>query len=133
MVKSSTYIDSSEENNAKDPKFKIDVLLEYQNIEIFLQNVALWIGLKKLFWLKKLKILWHGHMSLMKKLLEQFMKNNCKKQIKESLEFRNKSHFNTKSNNYVENLNNFESLTKSLDILSQRTLAVPHKQRKRKH
>ena len=72
-------------------------------------------------------------MSLMKKLLEQFMKNNCKKQIKESLEFRNKSHFNTKSNNYVENLNNFESLTKSLDILSQRTLAVPHKQRKRKH
>ena len=33
------------------------ILLEYQNIKIFLQNVTLQIGLKKILWLKKLKIL----------------------------------------------------------------------------
>ena len=42
------------------------------------------------------------------------------------------SYYNIKSINYFENLNNFESQTKSLDILSQRTLAVPHRQRKSK-
>ena len=44
-VKSSTYIDK--ETNDKDPKFKIVILLEYQNIKIFLQYITLQIGLKK--------------------------------------------------------------------------------------
>ena len=44
----------------------------------------------------------------------------------------NKSHYNIKSNNYFESLNNFENQTKSLDIISQRTLAVPDRQRKSK-
>ena len=49
-VKSNTYIDSSKEMNIKDPKFKIPnlKLLEYENIKIFLQKVALQIGLKKI-------------------------------------------------------------------------------------
>ena len=47
-------------------------LLEYQNIKILLQSLALQIGLKKFLGLKKLKILCHGHMLLM-----IFIKNNC--------------------------------------------------------
>ena len=44
----------------------------------------------------------------------------------------NKSHYSIKSNNSFESFNNFESPTNSLDIMSQRTLAVPHRQRKSK-
>ena len=40
---------------------KLVVLSEYQNIKIFLQKVTLQIVLKKFLWLKKLKILCHGH------------------------------------------------------------------------
>ena len=61
-------------------------MLEYQNTKIFLQKVAFQIGLEKFLLLKKLKILFCGHMLLailkVKKLLEHFMKKNCKKQIK---------------------------------------------------
>ena len=34
-IKPNTYINSSKEINEKDPKFKIDTLLEYQNNKIF--------------------------------------------------------------------------------------------------
>ena len=54
-VKSKTYIDSSKEINDKDIDLKLVILLEYQNIKIFLQKVRLQIGLKKLLWLKKVK------------------------------------------------------------------------------
>ena len=37
-VKSSTYIDSSKKINEKDPKFKIVVFFEYQNIKTFLEK-----------------------------------------------------------------------------------------------
>ena len=47
-VKSKTYIDSSKEINDKDLDLKLVILLEYQNIKIFLQKVRLQIGLKKL-------------------------------------------------------------------------------------
>ena len=47
-VKSKTYIDSSKEINDKDIDLKLVILLEYQNIKIFLQKVRLQIGLKKL-------------------------------------------------------------------------------------
>ena len=59
-VKSSTYIDSSKEKNKKDPKFKIADLVRISNIKILLQKVTLQIGLKTVFWLKKLKniLLW---------------------------------------------------------------------------
>ena len=44
-----------------------------------------------------------------------------------------KSHFSIMSNNYFRSLNNYlESLTKSLDIMSQWSFPVPHRQRKSK-
>ena len=64
-------------------------MLEYHNIKTFLLKDILQIGLKKFLWLKKLKILFHGDMLLMismvKKLVEQFMKNNDQKQINKDL------------------------------------------------
>ena len=60
----------------------METLLKYQN-KTFLQKVTFQIGLKTFLRLKKLKILYHGHMLLMilkkKKLLEQFAKMNYKK------------------------------------------------------
>ena len=62
---------------------KLVILLEYQNIKIFLQKGMFQIGLKKFLLLEKLKILFHGHMFLVisksKNLLECFTKKNCKK------------------------------------------------------
>ena len=46
-VKPNTYIDSGKEINNKDLNLKLMILLEYQNIKIFLQKVTLQIGLKK--------------------------------------------------------------------------------------
>ena len=70
-VKDNTYIDFGKEVNDNDPKFKVG------------DQIILQIGQKKFLLLKKLKIQFHGHMSLMilmvKKLLEHFMKKNCKK------------------------------------------------------
>ena len=42
----------------------------------------------------------------------------------------NMSHYNINSNDYFESLDDFESQTKPLDIMSQWSLAVPHRQRK---
>ena len=62
------------------------ILLEYQNIKILLQKVALQVFLKTFLWLKKLKILCRGYMLLMilteKKSLEHFSKKNYKKSEK---------------------------------------------------
>ena len=75
-VKSTTYIDSSNDINDKNPKFKIG------------DNVN--ICLNRFLRLKKLKMLCRGKILLMilirKKLLELFMKTNCKK--KNQKEFR---------------------------------------------
>ena len=38
-VKPNIYINSSEEINDKDPKLKLAILLEHQNIKIFLQKL----------------------------------------------------------------------------------------------
>ena len=58
-VKSSTYIDFIKENNEEDPlikkivkkilNLKLVILLEYQNIKMFLQKVTLQIGLEKFY------------------------------------------------------------------------------------
>ena len=47
-VTSSIYIDSSKELIIKNLKLKLVILLEYQNINIFLQKITLQIALKKL-------------------------------------------------------------------------------------
>ena len=91
-VKSRIYIDSSKEINEKDPKFKVGILLEYQNIKTFLPKAMFQIGLMKFLLLKNLKTLFRGHLLLAilksKKLLERFTKKNYKKQIKKSLELK---------------------------------------------
>ena len=85
-VKSSTYIDSSKDINNKDHKFKVGVLLEYQNIKPFLQKATFQIGLKKCLLLKKLKALCRGHILLVvlktNKLLERFQKEIAKTKSK---------------------------------------------------
>ena len=91
-VKSNTYIDFSKESNNKNLSLKLAMLLEYQNMKMFLPKVILQISPKKILWLKKLKLLCRGLMLLMiltgTKVLGCSMKNNCKKQIKKSLELR---------------------------------------------
>ena len=71
---------------------KLVIVSEYQNIKTFLLKDVLKIGQKKFLLLVKLKIQFHGHMLLMismvKKLLEHFMKKNCKGLIKNNLELK---------------------------------------------
>ena len=43
---------------------KLVILLEYQNINTYLQKAMFQIGLKKLLWLKKLKALCRGHLRI---------------------------------------------------------------------
>ena len=60
-VKSSTYIDSSQEINYKGTKFKIDDIVRISKYKNILEKVSFQIGLKKLLQLQKLKILCRGH------------------------------------------------------------------------
>ena len=64
------------------PKFEIGDTVRISKYKKFLHDVTLQIGLKKIFWLKKLKILCRRHMLLIilmkKKLSEFFTKTNCK-------------------------------------------------------
>ena len=60
-VKSSTYIDSSQEINDKGTKFKIDDIVRISKYKNILEKVSFQIGLKKLLQLQKLKILCRGH------------------------------------------------------------------------
>ena len=82
------YIDSTKKVMIKILNSKLVILLEYQNVKIFLQKVIFQIGLKKFLWLKKLKMLCRGHkllIVLMKEvLLECFAKTNCQREIKKN-------------------------------------------------
>ena len=89
-VKDNTYIGFKKEVSDKNPKFKVGDrarISKYNNI--FAKGISQ-IGQKKYSLLKILKILYHRHMFLMilmvKKLLVNFMKMNCKRLIKENLE-----------------------------------------------
>ena len=88
-VKDNTYIDFKEETNDKDPKFKVGDhvrISKYKNIfaKIYIPNWS-----EKFLLLVKLKIHFHGHMLLMismvKKLLGNFMKKNYRKQTNKNL------------------------------------------------
>ena len=85
-----SYVEYNETSNKKYPKFKVGSMLEFQSIKIFLLKDMLQIGLKNFLLLVKLKIQFLGHVWLMiwmvKKLLEVFMKKNCKKLVKKNLE-----------------------------------------------
>ena len=82
-VKDNTYIDFKKEVNDKDTKFKIG------DTKMFLLKDTHQIGLKKFLLLVKLKIQFHGHMlvmiSMVKKLLEHFMKKSYRRLIKKNL------------------------------------------------
>ena len=74
--------------------FKLVIMLEYQKTKTVLLIDALQIGLKKFLQFKffvifKLKTQSRGHMLLMifmvKRFLELFMKENCKKQTQKNL------------------------------------------------
>ena len=76
--------------NKKILNLKLVIMLEFQNIKTFLLKDILQIGQKKFLLLIKLKIQFLGLMLLViwmvKKLLEVFMKKNCKKLVKKNLE-----------------------------------------------
>ena len=89
-VKDNTYIDFSKKVNDDDSKFKVSGhvrISKYKNIfaKGYTPNWS-----EEIFVIKNLKIQFHGHMSLMilmvKKLLEHFMKKNCKRTINKNLE-----------------------------------------------
>ena len=82
-VKDNTYIDFGQEVNDNDPKFKLGYhvrISKYKNIfaKGYTSNWS-----EEVFLIKKIKMQFHGHMLLMilmvKKLLEHFMKKNCKR------------------------------------------------------
>ena len=52
-VKDNKYIESIKEVNDKDPKFKLVIMLEYQNTKTYLLKATFQIGLKKFLLLKK--------------------------------------------------------------------------------
>ena len=62
-AKSNTYINPSKEM-MKILHLKLVMLLECQNIKLFLQKAMFQIGLKKFLLLQKLKILFRGHILL---------------------------------------------------------------------
>ena len=82
-----SYAEYNEDCNENDPMV---TTLEFQKIKTFLLKDMFQIGQKKFLLLVKLKIQFLGRMLLVswmgKKLLEAFMKMNCKKQIKKNLE-----------------------------------------------
>ena len=80
-VKSNAYIKSSKEMNDKNPKFKIgDTVRISKYKKTFAKGCT--PNWSEVFVIKKVKILCRGHMLLVifkvKKLLESFMKTNCK-------------------------------------------------------
>ena len=84
-LKSSTYIDFNKESNKDDPELKVGDnarISKYKNIfrKRYVPNPS-----QEVFFIKKLKILWYGHILLVilkKNLLKYFTKKNYKEQIK---------------------------------------------------
>ena len=92
-LKASIYTDIGVENDKKDPKFEVEYhvrISKYKNIFVK-SDTSSWF--EEIFVIKKVKkSLFCRHMLLviltMNKFLEHFMKNNCMRQIKESLELK---------------------------------------------
>ena len=64
-VKDNTYINTSKENNNKDPKYKVGDHVRISNTKTFLLKGICLIGVRKYLLLSKLKILFRGLMLLM--------------------------------------------------------------------
>ena len=89
-VKNNTYIDSNKELHDKYPKFKVGDhvrISKYKNIfaKGYTPNWS-----EEVFVIKKLKTQFHGHMlltiSMVKELLEHFMKKTYKRLINKNLQ-----------------------------------------------
>ena len=88
-VKSNTYIDSSEENNENNPKFKIDDIVKISKYKNIFAKGYTPNWFEEVFVIKKYCVLGMLLMILIaKKLLEHFTIKNCKKHIKNSLELK---------------------------------------------
>ena len=89
-VKNNAYIDFKKEIYDKDPKFKVGDRVRISKYKNFFLKDTYQIGLKKTLLLVKLKIQFHGKILLMismvKKLLEHFMKKNYKRLINKNSE-----------------------------------------------
>ena len=83
-VKDNIYIDSLKDVNDKDPKFKVGYQVRISKYKNIFAKVYTPDWYEEIFVIKKLKILFHGHMLLMI-LLEHFMKKNYKKQMRKDL------------------------------------------------
>ena len=90
-------------------------MLEYQNIKIFLEKVTLQIGLKRFLWLKRLKILCHGHTVISDLTKEEivglFYKN--KLQNKNQKEFRNEKTIKRKRDKFYVKWKGYNDLFNS--------------------
>ena len=89
-VKDNTYIDFKKEVIDKDPKFKFgDHVRIFKHKNIFAKGYTPNLS-EEFLLLVKLKIQFHRHtllmISMMKQLLEHFMKKNCKRLVKKNLE-----------------------------------------------
>ena len=91
-VKSSIYIDFNVEKNDEDSQFKVGDLVRISKYKCIFVKGDIQNWSEEVLWLKKLKILCCGHMLFailtVKKFLERFMKKNCKREIKQSLELK---------------------------------------------
>ena len=76
----------------KDINLNLMLVLENQNLKLLLHKAMFQIGMKKILWLTKLKILCCGYILLMilteKKLFERLTNKNYKKIIKKCLELK---------------------------------------------
>ena len=83
-VKDNTYIDFKKDVNDKDPKFKVGDHVRISKYKHIFANGYTPNWSEEVLLLVKLKIQFHGHMllliSMVKKLLEHFMKKNYKRQ-----------------------------------------------------
>ena len=88
-VNSSTSIDFNKEYNNEDPKYEAGNLARISKYKKFLATGYTQICPKRFFWLKIFKIVYRADVLLVilmaEKLLEAFMKNHCKRQIKQDL------------------------------------------------
>ena len=88
-VKNNTHIYFKNDVNDKDPKFKIADHVRISKFKNIFAKGYMSNWSEEIFVRKKLKIPFHGHIlltiSIVKKLLELFMKKNCKKQNKMNL------------------------------------------------
>ena len=89
-VRDDSYAEYIENFNKKEHKLKVGNNVGISKYNFFLLKHMLQIGQKKFFLLVKLKIQFRWLMVLMtwvvKKLLEIFMKKNCKKLVEKNLE-----------------------------------------------